>query len=82
METVLSPELLLSQGRQDLEGRLSYFLSVGGIAVVSGESGVGKTLAVQAFVRSLDPRGIVTVPLSDIAQPTILREKTSSTAAV
>ena len=64
METVLSPELLLSQGRQDLEGRLSYFLSVGGIAVVSGEPGVGKTLAVQAFVRSLDPRGIVTVPLS------------------
>ena len=60
----LSQELLLSQGRQDLESRLSYFLSVGGIAVVSGEPGVGKTLAIQAFVRSLDPRSIVTVPLS------------------
>ena len=62
MTTLLAPELLLSQGRQDLERRLSYFLSTGGIAVVSGEPGVGKTLAVQAFVRSLDPRSIVTVP--------------------
>lgn len=58
------PELVLSQGRQDLESRLSYFLAVGGIALVSGESGVGKTLAVQAFVRGLDPRSTVTVPLS------------------
>ncbi len=71
MVTELSQELLLSQGRQDLESRLSYFLSVGGIAVVSGEPGVGKTLAVQAFVRSLggassegSSRSIVTVPLS------------------
>lgn len=57
-------DLLLSQGRQDLEQQLSYFLSTGGIALVSGEPGVGKTLAVQAFVRTLDPRSCVTVPLS------------------
>ena len=57
-------EILLSQGRQDLESRLHYFLAIGGIALVSGEPGVGKTLAVQAFVRALDPRSIVTVPLS------------------
>ncbi len=62
--TTATLDLLLSQGRQDLESRLHYFLAVGGIALVSGEPGVGKTLAVQAFVRVLDPRSIVTVPLS------------------
>ena len=62
--TTALPELLLSQGRQDLESRLAYFLAIGGIALVSGEPGVGKTLAVQAFVRGLDPRSTVTVPLA------------------
>ena len=56
--------LLYSEGRRELERELSYFLTIGGIALVSGEPGVGKTLAVRAFVAGLDPRSIVTVPLS------------------
>ncbi len=56
--------LLYSEGRKELDRELGYFLTVGGIALVSGEPGVGKTVAVRAFVAGLDPRSIVTVPLS------------------
>ncbi len=56
--------LLYSEGRKELDRELGYFLTIGGIALVSGEPGVGKTVAVRAFVADLDPRSIVTVPLA------------------
>lgn len=55
--------LLPSQARADLERHLTDLLAQGGIALVTGEAGAGKTAAVRAFVRALDPGRYVTVAL-------------------
>jgi general secretion pathway protein A len=55
--------LRTSQARADLDQRLTDLLHLGGIALVTGEAGAGKTASVRAFVRSLDPGRFVTVSL-------------------
>lgn len=55
--------LIGSQARMELERRLGDLLDLGGIALVTGEAGAGKTVAVRAFVRSLDQGRFVTVAL-------------------
>lgn len=55
--------LIGSQARMELDRRLGDLLDLGGIALVTGEAGAGKTVAVRAFVRSLDQGRFVTVAL-------------------
>ena len=55
--------LIGSQARAELDDRLRDLLDLGGIALVTGEAGAGTTMAVRAFVRSLDPGRFVTVAL-------------------
>lgn len=55
--------LITSRARSALDSRLAETLQIGGIALVTGEAGAGKTAAVRAFVRGLDPRAYVTVAL-------------------
>lgn len=60
----LGPDnLRASQARAELDDRLADLLRVGGIALVTGEAGAGKTAAVRAFVRALDQGRFVTVAL-------------------
>lgn len=56
-------DLVPSRARAELELRLKDTLLCGGIALVTGEAGAGKTAAVRAFVRALDSRAYVTVAL-------------------
>lgn len=62
-ETLATDHLHASQARTDLETRLGDLMEQGGIGLVTGEAGAGKTAAVRAFVRSLDAGRFVTVAL-------------------
>jgi type II secretory pathway predicted ATPase ExeA len=72
-EALATDNLLASRSREALDRHLTDTLDVGGIAVVTGEAGAGKTAAVRAFVRALDPRGYLTVALvSPLGNPRAL----------
>ncbi len=55
--------LIGSQARMELDRRLGDLLDLGGIALVTGGAGAGKTVAVRVFVRALDQGRFVTVAL-------------------
>jgi type II secretory pathway predicted ATPase ExeA len=62
-EALATDNLLPSRSRTLLDAHLLDTLHVGGIALVTGEAGVGKTVCVRAFVGGLDPRSVPTVAL-------------------
>ena len=62
-EALATDDLLNSQARAQLDDRLRDLLDLGGIALVTGEAGTGKTASVRAFVRLLDQGRFVTVAL-------------------
>jgi len=62
-ESLSTDNLRASQARAELDEHLAELVRVGGIALVTGEAGAGKTAAVRAFVRSLDSGRFVTVAL-------------------
>ncbi|MHB1766179.1 MAG: ExeA family protein [Gammaproteobacteria bacterium] len=62
-EALATDHLRASRARTDLENRLGDLMQQGGIALVTGEAGAGKTAAVRAFVRSLDAGRFLTVAL-------------------
>lgn len=62
-DALCTDDLLPCKARADLDERLGELMRIGGLGLVTGEAGAGKTAQVRAFIRSLDPGRFVTVAL-------------------
>jgi type II secretory pathway predicted ATPase ExeA len=69
-------ELFSSAGFNEASARLNYMKDKGGFALVSGQSGVGKTTLIRSFVESLDERffKVAYAPLATVSVADFYRQ--------
>lgn len=62
-------DIFLSDSMKELNKRLEYMKQNRGIFLITGEAGVGKTLAIRAFVEGLNPNIFISfyIPLSTVS---------------